>query len=48
MTADFTNSGTSNAITIGNLNNKIVDNENVYTASATTNSFKSQKMASIK
>lgn len=40
MTADFTNSGTGTAVTIGNLNNEIVDNENLYTASATTNSFK--------
>ncbi|WP_418122795.1 hypothetical protein ACNFU2_19830 [Chryseobacterium sp. PTM-20240506] len=40
MTADFTNSGTGTAVTIGNLNNEIVDNENLYTGSATTNTFK--------
>lgn len=40
MTADFTNSGTGLAVQIGNLGNKIVDNENQYTSSATTNSFK--------
>lgn len=40
MTADFTNTNTSTAVAIGNLNNKIVDNENLYTGSATSNSFK--------
>ncbi|KPH14209.1 hypothetical protein [Chryseobacterium sp. ERMR1:04] len=40
MTADFTDAGTGGAVAVGNLNNKIVDNENLYTASTTTNSFK--------
>ncbi|MDN3692458.1 hypothetical protein QWZ06_09320 [Chryseobacterium tructae] len=40
MSADYTEIGTGPAVSIGNLNNEIVDNENLYTGSGTTNSFK--------
>ncbi|KPH14210.1 hypothetical protein [Chryseobacterium sp. ERMR1:04] len=39
MTADFTD-GSGAPVAIGNLNNVIIDNQNLYTASATSNSFK--------
>lgn len=43
MTADFTAVGSPGATVanpIGNLNNEIIDNENLYAGTATTNSFK--------
>lgn len=40
MTADFTTPSTSTPVQIGNLNNVIMDNQNLYTGSASTNSFK--------
>lgn len=39
MTADFTISSVGVALSIGNLNNEIVDNEDRYTGTATGNSF---------
>lgn len=40
MTNDFTVTGVNNPTAIGNLNNIIVDNNNMYTGSSSTNSFK--------
>ena len=42
MTADYTNAGASSGpgVAIGNLNNEIIDNENTYLGTATSNSFK--------
>ncbi|TGN24234.1 hypothetical protein [Empedobacter tilapiae] len=42
MTADYTNAGASSGpgVAIGNLNNEIIDNENTYLGTTTSNSFK--------
>lgn len=40
MSADFSTPQTSTPVIIGNLNNVIMDNQNLYTGSASTNSFK--------
>ncbi|UZT98267.1 hypothetical protein ODZ84_01470 [Chryseobacterium fluminis] len=40
MTADFVSSSAPNAVAIGNLTNEIIDNENLFAGTATTNSFK--------
>ncbi len=39
MTADFTVASGLGVVQIGNLNNEIIDNENRFTGTATTNSF---------
>ncbi|MCT2409481.1 hypothetical protein NZD88_18170 [Chryseobacterium antibioticum] len=40
MTSDFTTTTSGVPLTIGNLNSEIIDNENLFTGSASTNSFK--------
>ncbi|MGH1516827.1 hypothetical protein [Chryseobacterium sp. JK1] len=40
MTGDFLNNSLSTVNPIGNLNNEIIDNENLYTGTGTANSFK--------
>lgn len=39
MTADFTHASSSSTVEIGNLNKKIIDNENRYNGTRTSNSF---------
>ncbi|MBB4805924.1 hypothetical protein HNP38_001196 [Chryseobacterium defluvii] len=40
MTSNFTVTTSGVATTIGNLNNEVIDNENLYTGTASANSFK--------
>lgn len=40
MTSDFTITTSGVPLAVGNLNSEIIDNENLFTGSATTNSFK--------
>lgn len=40
MNADFTYTTLNTAVAIGNLTNEIIDNENLFTSTATTNSFR--------
>ncbi|WP_276729243.1 hypothetical protein [Chryseobacterium carnipullorum] len=40
MTSDFTIPGNTLAMPVGNLTNEIIDNENLFTGSSTSNSFK--------
>jgi len=39
MTSDFSSGTTNNALPIGNLNNEIIDNQDSYSGSRTSNSF---------